>query len=240
VGDTPGVDVSVWSGSTWLAAGRLVVDSPSVALALYAAQAVYVLDRRVTMRLFAVAADHEVCFGADVSLLRGEPIVRVQHGAGDTRREVIDRRVRWVDASPLSGTAAAARVEEQAAVVGSFRRFVGVIDPAAVDAASFSATISQAETAEFVAGLGTASPPNTPSDLHNQMPRLRSFRALGQRGARLGSPGGTLADLTGLSIVPQVTAAVAPEDTTPPTSAMTVLVDGVPTTRAFDFDLEQP
>lgn len=152
-----------YTGPGWTAMGSIVIDSPLVSALLTGVRLVNVNDERITIRLISpVMAD------AYVTLRRGEPMVRIQHGSTRVPSVSTSRRV-WWDHVGLTGAAATARVAETAPLTDGFARFVAARDAATANAGAFSITASAVISAEFGAGVGTAEYGSTVEDLHSQL-----------------------------------------------------------------------
>lgn len=152
-----------YSSPEWTAMGVVTIDSTLLTAVLTGVQITRLTPERVTIRLVSpVIAD------AYVTLRRGEPMIRIQHG--EPRRGVVNtnRRVHWV-AAGLTGSSGTGRVTETAPLTAGFTRFVGAVDSATSNAAAFSVTSAGVTSARFGAGVGTAEYGSTVADLHGQL-----------------------------------------------------------------------
>lgn len=152
--------------SGWSAMGTIVIDSPVAAALLTGARIVRITPEAITIRLIAPAiAD------AYVTLRRGEPFARIQHGA--TRGTVVntDRRVMLNGPPALTGTAYSGRVQEDTPTVANTPRFIAARTAGAtVNAATFAVTVPAVRSAHFGAGVGMlTSSLSAPADMHGQL-----------------------------------------------------------------------
>ena len=152
-----------YSGSEWSAMGTITLDSSLLTALLTGVQIVRLTPERVTIRLISpVMAD------AYVTLRRGEPMIRIQHGATRAPLVSTSRRVRWTDTG-LTGSAGTGRVTETAPLTNNFARFVAATGSASSNAGAFSVTSTGVTSAGFGAGVGTAEYGTTVADLHGQL-----------------------------------------------------------------------
>lgn len=152
-----------YSAPEWTTMGTITIDSTLLTALLTGVQLVRINPERLTIRLVSpVMAD------AYVTLRRGEPMIRIQHGS--TRAPLIStsRRVRWAHTG-LAGAATAGRVTETSPLTDDFARFVGGGDTASSNAGAFSVTSTGVTSARFVAGVGTPDYGTTVADLQGQL-----------------------------------------------------------------------
>lgn len=169
VGDTyADTYADTWPGemstAEWLELGTITVDSPAVSAMLTAVRIVRISPEGLTLRLVTPAMRD-----AFVTLRRGEPMVRVQHGSTRPPFVDTDRRVRLTDTVAPVGTASLGRVEEVSPTHDGFPRFVASIDAVTPNAGTFSVTAASVVSARFGAGAGTYADGTRPLDLHRQL-----------------------------------------------------------------------
>lgn len=151
----------------WLDAGEVVIDSPSFGVVLTGVRLVDVNPEKVTIKLLA-----PLIGDAFVTLQRGWRSFRIQHGNESLAVPApvaVARRVRLTDSPSPVGTSSAGRVEETAAVLPTFLRFVAAVDTVTADAGAFSLTTPAVTSADFGAGVGTDNAHDRPFDLHRQL-----------------------------------------------------------------------
>ena len=156
-----------YSGSSWVDASVVTIDSPSVSAVLTGVLLVDVNPEQVTIKLLA-----SLIGDAFVTLRRGWRSFSIQHGDDSTAIPApvsVARRVRLTDSPSPVGFATTGRVEEQSAVIGGMYRFVASTDPVTADAGQFSVTSDAAVTADFGVGVGTATTRDRPFNLHQQL-----------------------------------------------------------------------
>lgn len=148
----------------WTAMGSVVIDSASVSALLTAVRLVRITPEAVTIRLVApLIAD------AFVTLRRGEPFVRIQHGSSRVPLVTTGRRIRW--SAPLpTGVGHTGRVSEDTPAVNESPRFIAAVTAGGTASGpSFQVNIPSVTSASFVAGVGnTTQARTTPADLHAQ------------------------------------------------------------------------
>lgn len=147
----------------WHSVGSVLIDSPDVSSGISAVRVVSVSPERVTVRL-DVASLGDVF----VSLLRGEPMLRIQHGRAKAPAVSVGRRVSW---SAGSFSAAGSRIEETwSPAEDSMFRFIGGFETMNADAGARTlATPAAASTARYCVGVADGRWWSTPRDLHHQM-----------------------------------------------------------------------
>ena len=152
-----------YSPPEWTPMGTLTIDSTLLTALLTGVQLVRITPERLTIRLVSpVMAD------AYVTLRRGEPMVRIQHGSTRAPLVSTNRRIAWADTG-LTGSSGTGRVTETAPLTDNFARFVGAGDTASSNAGAFSVTATGVTSARFVAGVGTPDYGTTVADLHGQL-----------------------------------------------------------------------
>ncbi len=147
----------------WVAMGTLTLDSSAFSSVMTAARIAHQTSEEVTLRLVcAELAD------VHVTLRRGEPMLRIQHG-GTGPDVSTTRRVRWTAGTSPSGVAHSHRVSEDTPATVDTPRFIASFESAsAVNAGQFSMS-TVATVATFGAGVGTADEQTSPADLHRQL-----------------------------------------------------------------------
>jgi hypothetical protein len=163
--------VDLYGGSinvtpSWVAVGTLTIDSTLLTALLTGVRLIRVNPEVVTIRLVSpIMAD------AYVTLRRGEPQVRIQHGSVSAFPVTTNRRVRWTGTPSPTGSTSIKRVEEVTAAteLDGLYRFVAALDAATVNAGAFSSTAAATTTARFGAGVGTAATRSGTYDLHKQL-----------------------------------------------------------------------
>lgn len=167
-GIAPELTVDAWRPNQgtdpagWFAMGKVVIDATSVTALLTGMRLIRITPEAVTIRLVAPAiAD------AFVTLRRGERQLRIQHGSTRAPIVSLSRRVAWTSPVPV-GAGFTSRAEETTAYVARLFRFLTAT--AATTYASFALTSSTAQnTAQFGAGVGTATDTDRPVDYHAQL-----------------------------------------------------------------------
>ena len=166
-GETPVLWVDAWrppqgdDPPAWWPMGKVVIDATSVTALLTGVRLIRINPEAVTIRLVAPAI-------ADVfvTLRRGERQVRIQHGSSRSPSIATKRRVAWASPVP-AGVAYDNRAEETSAYIPGLFRFVTAL--VAMTSTSASVTSDTQTTAQFGAGVGTATATDRPVDYHAQL-----------------------------------------------------------------------
>lgn len=156
-----------YSVPSWVDAGSVIIDSPSVPVVLTGVRLVDVNPETVTIKLLA-----PLIGDAFVTLHRGWRSFRIQHGNASLAVPApvsIARRVRLTGVPSPTGISAVGRVEESPPAVAGLFRFVAATVPVTTDAGQFSVTSGAMTTADFGAGVGVDAPRDRPVNLHQQL-----------------------------------------------------------------------
>lgn len=152
------------SAKAWMVMGTITIDSPSVSAILTGVRLEAISDEALVLRLVVPAIGD-----AFVLLRRGEPMIRVQHGATRPSTVAAERRIGWTASPSPVGTAAVGRIQEDTPSVVGLYRFVAGVDAVTVDAGGFSVATASVTTARFGAGVGNDILAAGPASLHGQL-----------------------------------------------------------------------
>jgi hypothetical protein len=152
------------SDPEWVAVGTLTLDSPTEAALLTSVFLSRISAEAITLHLVIPAVAD-----AWVTLRRGERQVRIQHGSSRPPLATVSRRLRWTDSPSPVGIAAVGRVQEDAAAIPGFYRYVGAIDPVATDGGTFSIATPAVNFARMGAGVGMWRTGDTTGAIHAQL-----------------------------------------------------------------------